>query len=75
MKEEHGAEAAKLVRRLCETESSNERARNHAALDRHVIFHAELLHQPGQPIRREAAHDVVLEGDDEARCAGVTLAP
>ena len=48
-------------------------ARHHAALERHVVFHAELLHHARQPLRREPPHDVVLERHVEARRAGVAL--
>ena len=40
--------------------------RHHAVLDRHAFFHAELLHQAGDAIRPEDAHQVVLEREVEA---------
>ena len=49
-------------------------ARHHAVLDRHVLFHAEPLHQAGDAIRPEDAHQVVFERQVEARRARVALA-
>ena len=48
-------------------------ARDHAVLDRHVLFHAEPLHQAGDAIRPEDAHQVVFERQVEARRARVAL--
>ena len=45
-----------------------------AVLDRHVLVHAEPLHQPGDPLGPEAAHQLVFERDVEAGRAGVALA-
>ena len=47
---------------------------DHAVLDRHAFFHAEPLHQPGDAIRAEDAHQVVFERQEEARRARVALA-
>src|SRR5688572_14222502 len=41
-------------------------ARHHAVLDRHPFFHAETLHQAGDAIRPEDAHQVVFERQEEA---------
>ena len=49
-------------------------ARHHAVLDRHAFFHAEALHQAGDAIRAEDAHQVVFERQEEARRARVALA-
>ena len=47
---------------------------DHAVLDRHAFFHAEPLHQAGDAVRAEDAHQVVFEREIEARRAGVALA-
>ena len=39
---------------------------HHAMLDRHAFFHAEALHQAGDPVRAEDAHQVVLQREIEA---------
>ncbi len=49
-------------------------ARHHAVLDRHAFFHAEALHQAGDAIRAEDAHQVVFERQEETRRAGIALA-
>ena len=49
-------------------------ARHHAVLDRHAFFHAELLHQAGDAVGAEDAHQVVFERQVEARRARVALA-
>ena len=49
-------------------------ARHHPMLDRHALFHAEPLHQAGDPIRPEDPHQVVFERQVEARRARVALA-
>ena len=46
---------------------------HHLVLDRHALFHAEPLHQAGDAIRPEDAHQVVFEREIEARRAGVAL--
>src|SRR5262245_11282454 len=51
-----------------------DRAGHHAMLDRHAFFHAEPLHQAGDPIRAEDAHQVVFEREIEARRARIALA-
>ena len=48
--------------------------RHHAVLDRHAFFHAEPLHQAGDAVRPEDAHQVVFERQVEARRARVALA-
>ncbi len=48
-------------------------ARHHAVLDRHAFFHAELLHQAGNAIRAEDAHQVVFERKIEAGGARIAL--
>ena len=48
--------------------------RHHAVLDRHAFFHAELLHQAGDAVGPEDAHQVVFERQVEARRARVALA-
>ena len=40
---------------------------HHLVLDRHAFFHAEALHQPGDAIGAEDAHQVVFEREVEAR--------
>ena len=40
-----------------------------------ALFHAETLHQAGDAVRPEDAHQVVFEREVEARRAGVALAP
>ncbi len=47
---------------------------HHLVLDGHALFHAEPLHQPGDAVRSEDAHQVVFEREVEARRAGVALA-
>ena len=49
-------------------------AGHHAVLDRHALFHPEPLHQAGDAVRPEDAHQVVFERQVEARRAGVALA-
>ena len=49
-------------------------ARHHAVLDGNAFFHAEPLHQAGDPLRPEDAHQVVFEREIEARGPGVALA-
>ena len=49
-------------------------ARHHAVLDRHAFFHAEPLHQAGDAVGPEDAHQVVFEREVEARRARVALA-
>ena len=51
-----------------------DRARDHAVLDRHAFFHAELLHQARDAIGPEDAHQIVFERQIEARRPGVALA-
>ena len=47
--------------------------RDHAVLDRHALFHAEPLHQAGDAVGAEDAHQVVFERQVEARRARVAL--
>src|SRR5207249_7578507 len=47
---------------------------HHAVLDRDSLLHPEALHQPGDAVRPEDAHQVVLEGEVEAGGARVALA-
>ena len=47
---------------------------DHAVLDRHAFFHAQPLHQAGDAVRPEDAHQVVFERQVEARRARVALA-
>ena len=47
---------------------------HHAVLDRHAFFHAEPLHQAGDAVRAEDAHQVVFEREVEARGPGIALA-
>ena len=47
---------------------------DHAVLDRHALFHAEPLHQAGDALAAEDAHQVVFERQIEARRAGIALA-
>ncbi len=47
--------------------------RDHAVLDRHALFHAELLHQTRDAVRAEDAHQVVLEREIEAGGPGIAL--
>ena len=48
--------------------------RHEARLDGDVVLEAQALHEPGDPVGREALHEVVVEGEVEARRAGVALA-
>ncbi len=52
-----------------------DRLADDARLDGHVVLEAHPLHQPGDPIRREPLHQVVVERQVEARRARVALAP
>src|SRR6266581_201608 len=54
---------------------SLDRAGHHAVLDRDPLLHAEALHQAGDAVRPEDAHQVVLEGHVETGRARVALAP
>ena len=47
---------------------------HHAGLDRHAFLHAEPFHQRLDPVRSEDPHQVVLQGEVEARGAGIALA-
>ena len=49
-------------------------AGHHLVLDGHTLFHAQPLHEPGDAIGPEDAHQVVFQGQIEARRAGVALA-
>ena len=51
-----------------------DRPRHEARLDGHVVVEPEPLHQAGDPLAGEALHQVVLEGQVEARRPGVALA-
>ena len=51
-----------------------DRAGHHPVLDRDAFFHAEPLHQAGDAVRPEDAHQVVFERQVEARRAGIALA-
>ena len=57
----------RLLRRL-------DALRDQARLDGHVLLHAELEHQRLHAVAAEDAHQVVLEGQVEARRPGVALA-
>ena len=46
---------------------------DHAALDGHALFHAQPLQQRADPLAGKDAHQVVFEGEEEARAAGVAL--
>ena len=48
-------------------------ARHHAVLDRNAFFHAQTLHQAGDPLGPEDAHQVVFERQIEARGPGIAL--
>jgi hypothetical protein len=43
-------------------------------LDRHALFHPEFLHQPGDSIGAENAHQIVFEREIEAGGTGIALA-
>ena len=43
-------------------------------LDRHVLFHAQPQHEVLHALAAENAQQVVLQGEEEARTAGVALA-
>ena len=43
-------------------------------LDRHVFFHAQPQHQVLHALAAEDAHQIVLQGEIEARAAGIALA-
>ncbi len=47
---------------------------DHRRLDRHVLFHAQALHQAGDAVGAEDPHQVVFEAQEEARGARVALA-
>src|SRR5207249_364571 len=51
-----------------------DRLRDPPVLDGDPLFHAEPLHQAGEPVRPEDPHQVVLERKVEARRAGIALA-
>ena len=51
-----------------------DRLGNDPVLDRHVVFHAEPVHDAADPLRAEAAHELVFERDVEARRARIALA-
>ena len=46
---------------------------DHAALQGRLLIHAHFAQEVGHPVRGEAAHHVIAEGDEEAGAAGVTL--
>ena len=48
-------------------------AGDHAGFDGDALFHAETLEERGDPLASEDAHEVVFEGEEEARGAGVAL--
>ena len=50
-----------------------DRARHHARFDRHTFFHAEALHQAGDTIGSEDAHQIVFERKIKTRRAGIAL--
>ena len=43
-------------------------------LDGHILFHAQAQHQPLHALAAEDAHQIVLQGEIEARAAGIALA-
>ena len=47
---------------------------DHLRLDGHALFHAQPLQQGADPLLGEDAHQVVFEGEIEARLAGIALA-
>src|SRR5205085_6537165 len=51
-----------------------DRLRHHPVLDGDALLHAEALHPRHQPLAAEDAHQIVLEGEVEARRAGIALA-
>ena len=51
-----------------------DRVGDHLVLDRHAFFHPEALHQPGDAVGAEDAHQVVFERQVEPRRARVALA-
>ena len=50
-----------------------DRARHHPVLDGNAFLHAETLHQTGDPVGSEDAHQVVFERQVEARGSRVSL--
>ena len=46
-----------------------DRLGHHAVLDRHAVFHSQALHEPGDAIGSEDAHQVVFERQVEPRRA------
>ena len=46
---------------------------HHLVLDRHAFFHAETLHQAGDAVGAEDAHQIVFEREVEPRRAGIAL--
>src|SRR5260370_6272910 len=49
-------------------------ARDHSALERHVFFHAYHLHDLGDAIGSEAAHQFIVQSQEETGLTGVALA-
>ena len=47
---------------------------DHAALQGRLLVHPHLAQHVGHPVRREPAHHVIVERDEEAGAAGVALA-
>ena len=51
-----------------------ERSGQHSRLDRHVLFHAEHLHQAGHPIAPKDPQQVIFQAQEKPSGTGVTLA-
>ena len=47
--------------------------RNKARLDRHAFFHAEPLHDSGNPVGRKDPHEVIFERNMETGRSRITL--
>ena len=47
---------------------------DHARFDGDAFFHTEFLEESGHPLACEDAHEIVFEGEEETRGAGVALA-
>ena len=47
--------------------------RDHATFQRHILFHADHLHDFCHAVGGKTAHQFVVQGQEEARCTGVAL--
>src|SRR5437879_3429311 len=49
-------------------------ARDHGALERHILFHANHFHDLGHTVGSETAHKFIIQGQEETRLTRVALA-